>query len=475
MDLNAFKRFAIERCGLLLERPVVVGVSGGADSMCLAECLNKTGFKIIVAHFDHKLRQNSKLDAELVAAFSKNRGLYYFCGSEDIREYCHRNKLSIEECARQVRYQFLFEQARNEGAQAVATGHTANDQTETVLMHFLRGSGVSGLKGMKPRTILDQFDEKIPLVRPLLPNNRKDTESFCYENGIRFVNDETNTDTAYFRNRIRLELLPLLETYQPGFHKRLQHTSLMMEEVDALLSGLVDVALKRVTVSTGLGYYEISILALLDEDLAIQRELFRRVIHRLRNDNRDIDYASIQRIIALIQPGGSGKRVEIMHGLEAELSRGILTIKDRSINIIGSKQLWIPPTVSEILKLDSQIMKIGNIEIRLFPGEIQEDSIPEYSLHEPLQAVFELESINFPLILRTRQKGDRIIPYGMSGHSQKLSDFFINSELQLNARETWPLVCDQKGICWIPGFRVMHPYRVTIETKRFLKIQINRI
>ena len=252
--------------------------------------LINTGFRIIIAHFDHKLRQNSKLDAELVASFSNTRDLPYFCGSEDIREYCQRNKLSIEEGARQARYQFLFEQARIAGAQAVATGHTANDQTETVLMHFLRGSGVSGLKGMKPRTILDQFDEKIPLVRPLLTVDRKDTVSFCIENGIRFVNDETNSDPAYFRNRVRLELLPLLETYQPGFQKRLQNTSLMMEEVDALLSGLVDAALKRVTVSASPIYYEFSTKALLDEDLVIQRELFRRVIHRMRKDTRDIGY-----------------------------------------------------------------------------------------------------------------------------------------------------------------------------------------
>jgi len=475
MDLNAFKRFAIERCGLKLENPIVVGVSGGADSMCLAECFYKSGFKIIIAHFDHKLRQNSKQDAELVASFSKIRDLPYFSGSEDIREYCQRNKVSIEEGARKARYQFLFEQARIAGAQAVATGHTANDQAETVLMHFLRGSGVNGLKGMKPRTILDQFDEKIPLVRALLHVDRMDTVSFCIENGIRFVNDETNSDPAYFRNRVRLELLPLLETYQPGFQKRLQHTSLMMEEINALLSSLVDDALKRVTISTSPIYYEFSTNALLNEDLVIQRELFRRVIHRMRKDTRDIDYGTIQRIIALIQSGSSGKRVEIMDGLEAELSREELTIKDRSINIIGTNQLWIPPAAGEILELNSKINKLGNIEIQLFPGEIQEDSNNENNLHEPLNAVLDLDSIHFPLILRTRQKGDRIIPYGMGGHTQKLSDFFINSGLPRNARETWPLVCDQRDICWIPGFRVMHPYRVTFETKRFLKIRVNRI
>jgi tRNA(Ile)-lysidine synthase len=475
MDLNAFKRLAIERCSLKLESPIVVGVSGGADSMCLAECFYKSGFKIIIAHFDHKLRQNSRQDAELVAEFAKSRDLPYFRGSEDIREYCQRNKLSIEEGARQARYQFLFEKARIAGAQAVATGHTANDQTETVLMHFLRGSGLSGLKGMKPRTILNQFDEKIPLVRPLLTVDRMDTVSFCNENEIRFVNDETNSDPAFFRNRVRLELLPLLETYQPGFQKRLQHTSLMMEEIDAILSGLVDAALKRVTVSASSIYHEFSTKALLDEDLVIQRELFRRVIHRMRKNTRDIDFGTIQRIIALIQSGGSGKRVEIMDGLEAELSRGKLTVKDQSINIIGSNQLWIPPATSEILELNSTNMKLGNVEIQLIPGEIQGDSNTDNNLHEPLKAVLDLDSIHFPLTLRTRQKGDRIIPYGMDGHTQKLSDFFINSGLPRNARETWPLVCDREGICWIPGFRVMHPYRMTFETKSYLKIRINRI
>lgn len=475
MDLKEFERFASERCGLTHESPIVVGVSGGADSMCLAECFNRTGYKIVVAHFDHKLRQNSKVDAELVASYCSGRGLPFFCGTEDIRGYCQRNKLSIEEGARQARYKFLFEHARYAGAQAVATGHTANDQSETVLMHFLRGSGVSGLKGMKPRKILDQFDEKIPLVRPLLAINRMDTVNFCDENGIGFVNDETNFDPAYFRNRVRLELLPLLESYQPGFQKRLMHTSLIMEEVDAHLSDLVDAAFKRVTLTSDPDYVEFSIKALLDEDLAIQRELFRKVIHGLRRDNRDIDYASIQRIITLIHSGSSGKRVEILEGLEAELSRGILTIKDHSVHNIGSKQLWIPQSASEILNLNSPILKLGNIEIQLIPGEIQGDSISINNLDDPLQAILDLDSIQFPMILRTRQKGDRVIPFGMKGHTQKLSDFFINSGLSREARETWPLICDQKGICWIPGFRLMHPNRVTFETKRTLKILVNRI
>jgi tRNA(Ile)-lysidine synthase len=474
MELNAFKRFAIERCGLTLENPVVVGVSGGADSLCLAECFIKTGFNIIIAHFDHQLRQNSKVDAEHVVSYAKSRGIPCLIGREDIRQFCKENNLSIEEGARQARYDFLFNQARKTGAQAVATGHTANDQAETVLMHFIRGSGVSGLKGMKPRTILAQFDEYIPVVRPLIQVSRLETEKFCDEHQVGYINDESNTDTAYFRNRIRLELLPLLESYQPGFLERLQRTSQVMEEVDELFSRLTDAALQRVTISAGPIYHEFSLKALQAEDIAIQRVLFRRAIHELRQKNRDIDFDSTHRIISLIQTGDSGKRVEILDGLEAVLSRGKLTIKDRSTEIIASEQLWMPPGESIILDINSQGVSVGNLKIHISVNEPTGKPVSRTDYRVPLKAVIDLDTLRLPLMIRTRQNGDRIIPYGMDGHSMKLSDYWINAGLPKAARESWPLVCDQVGIFWIPGFRVMHPNRVTESTKRIITFSVTR-
>ncbi len=472
MDLLKFQSVLTRDLKLTRENPILTGVSGGADSLCLAETLIQCGFPLVVAHFDHQLRTKSDQDARLVEEYANSRKTPFILGSGDVRGYCQEHSLSIEEGARELRYRFLFEQARQVGAQAVATGHTEDDQAETVLMHFLRGSGVSGLKGMKPRTILSRFDTEIPLVRPLLRTKRQETEQFCEQNAITYIHDETNTDISYFRNRLRLEAMPLLETYQSGIRDRLGRTSQVMAEVEDLLTNLAEDALDRVIIDKGLGYFTLSLTAMQAEHLAIQRELLRKVIHKLREDNRDVDFGAIERILSLIHDSPSGKKVDLLDGLEAVLSRGKLILKEKAIEVIQPDQLWVPSGSSQIVQKDDHGFSIGNIQIEFQNRLNNKESTLSLDLMDPYLAVLDLDTLKFPLILRTREEGDRIQPYGLNGRSQKLSDFWINEGLPQEARKNWPLFCDQTGIFWIPGFRIMHPYRVTDTTRNILEIRV---
>ena len=145
--------------------------------------------------------------------------------SADVRGYAEEHKLSLEEAARMLRYRFLFAQARAHRAGAVAVGHTADDQVETILMHFLRGAGLAGLKGMAGRTLLPEFDREIPLVRPILHLWRHETEAYCREHDLQPVHDPSNTDETYFRNRLRHSLIPELEKYNPRFKETLLRTA----------------------------------------------------------------------------------------------------------------------------------------------------------------------------------------------------------------------------------------------------------
>ncbi|MBL8102073.1 MAG: tRNA lysidine(34) synthetase TilS, partial [Anaerolineales bacterium] len=172
-------------CGLLKDRPVVVGVSGGPDSLCLMETLRKAGYPVIVAYFDHQLRPESAADARMVEKTANRLMLACYLDGADVRAHAEGKKLSIEEAARNLRYRFLFNLARRYNAQAVAVGHTADDQVETVLMHFLRGSGIAGLKGMSYRSIIPVFDPEIPVVRPLLDMWREETVVYCAVHGLR--------------------------------------------------------------------------------------------------------------------------------------------------------------------------------------------------------------------------------------------------------------------------------------------------
>src|ERR1700752_5010587 len=154
-----------EQCGLNKKHPVIAGVSGGPDSLCLMSVLRKAGYRVIVAHFNHKLRHDSDADANIVEQTASRLNLASIVESADVRSFANSEKLSIEEAARIMRYRYFIGQARRFNAQAVAVGHTADDQVETVLMHFIRGAGLAGLKGMNYRTVINMFDSDIPIIR----------------------------------------------------------------------------------------------------------------------------------------------------------------------------------------------------------------------------------------------------------------------------------------------------------------------
>ena len=181
-----------EQCGLRRDQPVILGVSGGPDSLCLMGILRTAGYHAIVAHFNHKLRPDADADANIVEQMAGRLNLVSVIESGDVRLYADQEKLSIEEAARIMRYRFLMAQARRFDAQAVAVGHTADDQVETVLMHFIRGAGLAGLKGMNYRTIIHMFDPQIPIVRPLLDIWREETVVYCAANGFRPRHDPSN-------------------------------------------------------------------------------------------------------------------------------------------------------------------------------------------------------------------------------------------------------------------------------------------
>ncbi|MBK8615583.1 MAG: tRNA lysidine(34) synthetase TilS [Anaerolineales bacterium] len=214
-----------DECGLVKDRLIIVGVSGGPDSLCLMETLRLAGYSILVAHFDHQLRMESGQDARMVEKTAARLMLGCIIDGTDVRTYADQEKLSLEEAARNLRYRFMFNLARERNAQAVAVGHTADDQVETVLMHFLRGSAINGLKGMSHRSIIKSFDANIPIVRPLLNMWREETVVYCASNGLRPHYDSSNDSLNFQRNRIRHLLIPNLESYNPKFREAILRMS----------------------------------------------------------------------------------------------------------------------------------------------------------------------------------------------------------------------------------------------------------
>ncbi|MES0361373.1 MAG: tRNA lysidine(34) synthetase TilS, partial [Anaerolineales bacterium] len=285
-----------DECQLDPAEPIVVGVSGGPDSLCTLDVLERCGYSPVVAHFNHQLRPEAEAESEIIRQLAENRKLPFIKGADDVAARAEKRHESLEEAARNARYHFLFASAKSVAAQAVAVGHSADDQAETVLMHLLRGAGMDGLSGMEFRALPNAWSEKIPLVRPLLGVWRAQIMEYCQEQGFDPIIDATNEDQTFFRNRLRHELLPILESYNPSIRKLLWRTAEVMQGDRELVNQAVDTAWQECLVSEGSNYVVIDPQRASQQSLSVQRHLIRRAIGSLRPGLRDIGFAAIEQV-----------------------------------------------------------------------------------------------------------------------------------------------------------------------------------
>ena len=443
---------------------VLVGVSGGPDSLAMLHYLHSLGLPLLVASFNHQLRPEAGADIEFVREFSTGLGLPFVTDSEDVAAYAQTGSLSIEEAARELRYQFLFREARMAGAQAVAVGHTADDQAETVLMHFLRGSGLAGLKGMPARLILPVFDADIPLVRPLLNWSRTATEAYCREHQLSPRSDATNTDTTYLRNRLRHELMPVLEQYNPRIRHSLAKTALALQGDYELLNELIESAWKKSVRSSEPKYVEFERAELEKLSPLLTRNLFRNAAFLLKPGLRDVDFEALERVSAL-------KPIELAGGLKTILEGGSLYLAG-SESVLPSAN-W--PQVHAELPLG-----IGRTELDDGWSFTCQELSGEAGLEQSGQntdrytAWLDADLSSTALKTRPARSGDRFEQLGMPRQTVKLAELFINLKIPKRIRHGWPLVCVGETIAWVAGLRMAEPFKVTAQTRRAWKIELNK-
>ena len=462
-----------EECLLAPGETVLVGVSGGADSLCLVEVVRQAGYSLVAAHFDHRLRPESSAQAETLAAMLAERQISLVVESGEVRALAEREGLSIEEAARILRYRFLFAQARAHGAQAVAVGHTADDQVETVLMHLLRGAGLTGLRGMQYRTCLQEFDPRLPLVRPLLAVWREEVERFCQANGLQPLQDASNQSREFLRNRVRHVLLPQLEEYNPRVRAALWRSARTLADDHAILEEFTERAWQDCLLSEGPKAIVFDADRLTALPPAQQRLLVRSALERLAREKADLRFDVLERGTALLAAGRNSR---------CDLSGGVRLERE------GDRVTFLMPG-GEAPRRGWLQMRLPEMEITL-PCQLDLEDGWRFScerlgletfdlnraLHcdDPFQAWLDAGQLKGELRLRTRRPGDRLQPLGMGGRSMKLSDFFINEKLPRRARAKWPLVCAGETIVWVPGYRLAHPYRLTGETRQVLALAFTR-
>ncbi len=474
--LDNIQNVLSEQCGLNYDHPVIVGVSGGPDSLCLMSILHKARYRIIVAHFNHKLRPDADADANVVEQTAARLNIASVIEGGDVRAFADAEKLSIEEAARIMRYRFLMAQARRFKAQAVAVGHTADDQVETVLMHFIRGAGLAGLKGMNHRTIVHMFDPEIPIIRPLLDVWREETVVYCAANGFRPRHDPSNASLDFFRNRLRHLLIPTLESYNPRFREVVWRTSRSLAGDYEILSSVLDGAWKNCVVQENVEFIAFDASALAKQPVGLQRNLVRRAIGLVRPDDLDISYSSLERSTQFIADSQQRSRLNLPNDVHL-LREGMLiyvVAGDATLPIERWPQMPDDGTTIS-LKVPGSVGLSGGWRLSCERWNIASLAMEQAkSNDDPFQVWLDANGISDALELRVRQEGDRFEPFGMDGHEVKISDFFINVKLPQRARDRWPLLCMGEKVVWVPGYRPAHPFRLTESTRQALYFSMTR-
>jgi tRNA(Ile)-lysidine synthase len=487
----------IQRYSLIsAEEMVVVGVSGGADSVCLlnvlAKCQKELRIKLHVAHLNHQLRGvESEADAEYVSNLAGSLGIPITIDRQDVAAYRTERNCSIEEAARELRYAFFARVAREVGARRITIGHTRDDQVETILMHILRGTGITGLCGLAPcspmaydsqGTSLRAKRSNLLAIRPLLDITREETTSYCQEHQLEPRIDSSNLSPSFFRNRLRLHLLPMLRQYNPSIDQALLRLADIAKEDSAFIeqraSGLWDEVARQENNAIYLDKKQIAGLP-----IALQRHLLRVALTKLVGDVRDIEASHIEAARSLLNKPAS-KRISLPHGLICHGGYYELVItRLPSVTACTTKQSQLlpcpfPPLPGEFpLKVPGKTVfpgwKVIASIVRERAASLSSQcalSTGERTYQSNLVAHFDLPKTGKKLFVRQRRPGDRFQPLGMS-MPKKLYEFMVDAKIPRSWRGRIPIVCSPQQIIWVVGWRIDDRVKTTEASQEILRLE----
>ena len=456
------------------DRPVLVAVSGGADSMTALDAMQAIGAaggpRVIACHFNHQMRDaESDADEEYVRDAAEDRGLTYIGDGADVAAHAKDNRLSVEDAARRLRYGFLGRVAQSEDAQAAITGHTLDDQAETVLLHIVRGSGLAGVRGMR---LVSQTPKRwgggsLTIIRPLLRLRREDTEQYCRDRRIVPRIDVSNESTTFARNRLRLNVMPELEAINPRVAEAITRLSDTAAEELAALKEVVDELWEHVL---DVSDPETSSVTL-DRKLlqitrpALRRSLLRRAFVEAAGTATDLLRSHITEMDRLSE-SGAGRSLDLPHGIRFETRSHTVMFAP-----VGQEDSPYPAPIEPIeIVIPGRLEFPGGealvVELVDRPDDLTADSHISQAFHYA-----DADAIGSAATLRNRVEGDRFQPLGMDTDT-RLKDLFVNAGIPRTWRDRVPIIECERGIAWVAGLRIAEWARVTPDTKRVLQISL---
>ncbi len=407
-------------------KSVLVGLSGGADSVALTHILcvlsAKYGFKVYAAHVNHGLRgESAERDEAFSKAFAASLGIEFFSLKVDVRAVAKEKGLSEELAGREVRYAYFNSLCDGYGIEFIATAHHKNDNAETIIMNFMRGSGLKGLCGIPYR--------RDNIIRPLLDCTRAEIEEYCKTNGLEYVTDETNFAEEYTRNKIRHSLIPVIENkFNPSVVETVTRNAEIISLEEDFISGVADKAYEKAVSGNTLD------IALTDN---LHKAVVLRVIRKLTDTvcgNRDISQAGIIAVYELMKNNRTGTRSDIARGIEARIEYGRLIIGEKQekgedflYELRLGETLYVPELDCSVLAETAE--------------EYKKDGAEYFSVPD-----------DFRICIRNRRRGDVFRPSGMTG-TKKLKSFMIDNKIPQDKRDFVGILTINDEIGWIIGYR----------------------
>ena len=428
---------------------ILIGVSGGKDSVALLHLFHKhrevLGVEPVVAHINHRLRGGeSERDQDFVMELADRLGLKCFILREDVAAIARENKWSIEEAARKVRYEYMGQLLKEEGCSRIAVAHHRKDQAETVLMHLIRGSGIKGLGAMK-------YDSN-QIIRPLLDASREQIDDYLARECLESREDESNTDPRYARNRIRLELLPLLETYNPEIEEALCRTARISGIENDYLEQKANVHYDQICQESKNSIEFDPGLENLHK--ALRNRLLIKAYGRLTGSS--LEYRYLERIEAYL-----ASEIVKKLGLPGQVSLyrydGSIFLGRKTEETAGFTLLVEGPGSFNVGEQD--------LEIRILENFVEET---DYVVRGSNEGFADYDKLVWPLSVRTRQPGDRFLVIHES-KPRKLKRLLIDRKIRGERRGSLPLVVDALGrIVFIPGIGISEYFKIDSDSSKIL-------
>jgi tRNA(Ile)-lysidine synthase len=463
--LESIRTFIAEHRLLGAGDVVCVGYSGGPDSTALALVLielHKRGeiSGLGLAHLDHGIRKGSADDVKSCAQFAKRRKLEFITERVDVPAYAKEHGVSLETAAREVRYDFFARSAKKLGANKIATGHSLNDQAETVLFRILRGTGITGLAGIQPVRSLLRFEpEGLKLVRPLLCVSREEIEKYCRGRSAKTLTDPSNQDVKHKRNHIRNVVMPFIEKHFPHVTESLTDLAGTAETMRKSIELMAANFWPEIVIESSRARVRFNRARLLELEPPVTREMFLRAMHVLDVGEKDYTADHYHRLEQALRIGKTKER-DFPGRMRLKVDKKEFTLsrapsKETKLKKPEPVGLPVPGFAlfgDEPVRISTQLLEtMENIR----PASLR--GAGRWTEYIPAKLAVDL-------VVRSRRIGDRFHPLGAPG-SKKLSDFFTDQKVPRAIRDTIPLVVQGDTILWVVGYRLGEEARVRPGTK----------